>query len=68
MVRALAGEKLKQIDQQLKDLVRFRREFAAVLRQWDKLLARHRNSPARLLESIANAPVSGIGSSPYTRS
>lgn len=41
---------------QCKDLMRFRREFAAVLRQWDKLLAHHRNSPARLLESIADGP------------
>lgn len=57
MVRALAGEKMKQIDQQLKELVSFRREFAAVLRRWDKLLAHHGNSPARLLESIADAPV-----------
>jgi MerR family mercuric resistance operon transcriptional regulator len=57
MVRALAAEKLEQIDQQLKDLARFRREFAAVLRQWDKLLAHHGNSQARLLESIADAPV-----------
>ena len=57
MVRALAEEKMNQIDQQIKDLMGFRREFAAVLRQWDKLLARHPNSPARLLESIADAPV-----------
>lgn len=57
LVRSIAGDKLKQIDQQLNELVRFRRDFVAVLRRWDVLLAGHGNNPARLLESVAGTPV-----------
>jgi len=56
-VRTLAGEKLKQINRQMKDLARFRKELGAVLREWDRRLAStNTGSPARLLESIIGAP------------
>lgn len=57
MVHALAGEKLTELDQQLQELTRFRRELSTVLRRWDIQLARHRGGRAHLLESIAAAPV-----------
>lgn len=51
MVRELGGEKLKDIDRQMKELVRFRRELSAVLKDWDSRLKSKKNGkPAHLLE------------------
>jgi MerR family copper efflux transcriptional regulator len=57
-VRALAAEKLEQIETQMKDLARFRKELVATLRDWDHRLAGARpGKPAHLLEAIsASAP------------
>jgi MerR family transcriptional regulator, copper efflux regulator len=53
-VRALAAEKLEQVERRLKDLKRFREELAATLRDWDSRLARTaRGNPAHLLEAIS---------------
>jgi Predicted transcriptional regulators len=57
-VRALAAEKLEQIETQMKNLARFRKELVATLRDWDHRLAGARpGKPAHLLEAIsASAP------------
>jgi len=53
-VRALAGEKLNQIEAQMKDLIRFRKELAVVIKDWDRRLAgAPPDRPARLLEAIS---------------
>jgi MerR family transcriptional regulator, copper efflux regulator len=53
-VRALAAEKLEQIETQMKDLSRFRKELTATLRDWDQRLAGiGPGKPARLLEAIS---------------
>jgi DNA-binding transcriptional MerR regulator len=53
-VRALAGEKLRCVEQSLAELKALRRQLQAILRDWDSRLAR---TPARqragLLESLA---------------
>jgi DNA-binding transcriptional MerR regulator len=52
-VRALAAEKLEQIEAQMKDLARFRKELAATLRDWDvRLAGTPKGKPALLLEKI----------------
>jgi len=52
-VRALAAEKLEQIEARMKDLGRFRRELTTTLRDWDERLATTpQGKPARLLEKI----------------
>jgi len=54
-VRALAAEKLGQIEAQMKDLIRFRKELAAVVKGWDRRLAgASPGKPAHLLESISS--------------
>jgi MerR family transcriptional regulator, copper efflux regulator len=55
-VRALAAEKLQQVEQQMRDLTRFRTELRGVLREWDQRLAGSLASPVRLLESMRVAP------------
>src|SRR4051795_11102548 len=53
-VRALAGEKLEQIESQMKELIRFRKELTKVIKDWDSRLAHaHPGKPVPLLESIA---------------
>jgi DNA-binding transcriptional MerR regulator len=53
-VRALAAEKLEQIEAQMKDLARFRKELTATLRDWDHRLAgMSPGKPAHLLEAIS---------------
>src|SRR5436305_9854589 len=52
-VRALAAEKLRQIEAQLKQLKRFRKELTVTLQDWDRRLARTAPSqPAHLLEAV----------------
>lgn len=55
-VRALAADKLRQVEAQMKDLTRFRKELRAVLREWDRRLAGNPARPARLLESMGVSP------------
>ena len=53
-VRVLAGEKLNQIEAQMKELVRFRKQLAAVIADWDRRLAGAApGKPAHLLEAIS---------------
>jgi len=56
-VRALAGEKLRYVEQSLIELQALRRQLRAILRDWDSRLAK---TPARqragLLESLAELP------------
>ncbi len=53
-VRALAAEKLAQAESQMKDLIRFRRELTAVIKNWDRRLATAQaGKPLHLLESLA---------------
>jgi DNA-binding transcriptional MerR regulator len=55
-VRALAGEKLVQIEEQMKQLARFRKELTAVIKAWDRRLAGAKpGKPVHLLESIAKS-------------
>jgi len=56
-VRALAGEKLLQIEEQMKQLIRFRKELSGVIKDWDRRLAgASPGKPMHLLESIARGP------------
>lgn len=51
MVRELGGEKLRDIERQMKELARFRNQLAAVLKEWDaRLNSKKDGQPARLLE------------------
>jgi len=60
-VRALAGEKLADVERRIESLAAFRDELARTLADWDRRLDRGRPSePARLLESL---PVEAGGSS-----
>jgi DNA-binding transcriptional MerR regulator len=55
-VRALAGEKLDQIEAQMKELERFRNELTAVVKDWDcRLAGTSPGKPVHLLESIAKS-------------
>lgn len=57
MVRAMAGEKLLEVDHQMKELARFRRQLVGILRDWDRRLKVHgAERPARLLESVTGTP------------
>ena len=55
-VRALAADKLRQVEQQMRDLTRFSAELRTVVRDWDKRLAGSDGRPARLLEAMVRAP------------
>jgi DNA-binding transcriptional MerR regulator len=55
-VRTLANNKLEQVETQMKELKRFRKELRAVLRDWDQRLARRDGRPARLLEGMTASP------------
>jgi DNA-binding transcriptional MerR regulator len=53
-VRALAAEKLRQVEAQMKQLINFRKELAAVIKDWDqRLTGTLAGRPAHLLESIS---------------
>jgi len=55
-VRALAAEKLQQIEAQLKQLKRFRKELTVTLQDWDRrLVGTAPGQPAHLLEAISAA-------------
>jgi len=74
-VRALAAEKLEQVEERLKELRRFRRELTTTLQDWDHRLAGAApGKPAHLLEAISASSSRrkksldpGIGSIPQTR-
>lgn len=52
-VQAIAESKLRQIKQQIKDLIEMRDQFDALLEDWAGKLARTgKGEPARLLETI----------------
>ncbi len=51
-VRQLAATKLEQVETQLKELTRFRKQLRAVLRDWDQRLAGAQGRPARLLDAL----------------
>lgn len=52
-VRAIAGHKLQDLEQQIKDLSRMRDQLERTLKDWDARLAGSRKGqPARLLESL----------------
>lgn len=54
-VRALAGRKLQQTERELRELQAYRRRLRALLKQWDRRLARMRpGQRAGLLESLAD--------------
>ena len=56
-VRALAGEKLKRIEQSLTELQALRQRIRGVLRHWDQRLAKAgRGQRAGLLESLSENP------------
>jgi DNA-binding transcriptional MerR regulator len=56
-VRALAGEKLEQIESQLKELVRFRKELTKVIKDWDNRLdGAPAGKPLHLLEAMPATP------------
>jgi len=52
-VRALAQSKLRQLNQQIKDLSALRNNLSAVLKDWNRRLGRSgKGRPARLLENL----------------
>jgi len=56
-VRVIAVRKLREVEQQLEDLARFRETLELMLRDWDVRLANmDGEAPARLLESLASKP------------
>lgn len=61
-VRALAAQRLEDLERQIAELVAFRDELAQVIRNWDRRLAKGRESqPARLLETLAPSRVGSMG-------
>jgi hypothetical protein len=62
-VRAIAGQKLEEIKQQINDLLAMRDQLEKVVNDWDSRLARTSpGKPARLLESL---PHNVIRSTPH---
>jgi DNA-binding transcriptional MerR regulator len=54
-VRALADEKLAELDRRIAEMTAMRKELAGIIEQWDERLAvTAEGQPARLLESIVN--------------
>jgi DNA-binding transcriptional MerR regulator len=52
-VRAIAELKLREVKQQINDLLRMRNQLERILKDWDARLARTgKGKPARLLESL----------------
>jgi DNA-binding transcriptional MerR regulator len=65
-VRAIAGHKLQEVEQQINDLLGTRDQLKRILKDWDDRLARTgRGKPARLLESLPH-DVIGINPSRLT--
>jgi len=61
-VRAIAEHKLREVKQQLNNLLGIRDQLERVLKHWDARLARNgKGKPARLLESL---PQDVIGTNP----
>ena len=61
-VRAIAGRKLTEVEQQIKDLLSMRDQLRRIVKDWDARLSRTGDGkPARLLESL---PHSVIDNSP----
>src|SRR6185369_17577807 len=59
-VRALAGEKLAEVEARLGELTALRDELQVLLKNWDDLLKNNRpNERAGLLESLARSPSVG---------
>jgi hypothetical protein len=53
----MADQKLRDVEQQLEDLARFRDALDRMLREWDARLAKmDGRAPAKLLESLASKP------------
>lgn len=52
-VRDLAASKLSEIEQRLQEMQALRREFRALLKDWDRRLSRTGFGRARLLESLS---------------
>jgi DNA-binding transcriptional MerR regulator len=56
-VRAMAEQKLHDVERQLEDLSRFRDALARTLREWDVRLSNTNDRrPARLLEALVSKP------------
>ncbi|MGN6183741.1 MAG: MerR family DNA-binding transcriptional regulator [Thermoanaerobaculia bacterium] len=54
-VRALAGEKLADLDRRIAEMAALREDLVAIIHEWDARLAgTAEGEPARLLESIIN--------------
>ena len=65
-VRAIAGHKLQEVEQQINDLLGTRDQLKRILKDWDDRLARTgRGKPARLLESLPH-DVIGVNPSRLT--
>ncbi|HEX2836413.1 MAG TPA: heavy metal-responsive transcriptional regulator [Thermoanaerobaculia bacterium] len=59
-VRAMAGEKLTDLDRRIAEMTAMREELVAILQQWDARLAGTADGePARLLESILDNESTG---------
>ena len=62
-VRALAAEKLREIDRRLEEFRLFRDSLRKTVAAWDaRLAAAQVGEPARLLESLAAQPAGGVAS------
>lgn len=58
-VRAIAGHKLKEVKQQIKELLGMRDQLERIVNDWDARLALTGNGkPARLLESLSHDVIS----------
>ena len=56
-VRSIAARKLREVEQQLEDLTRFREVLEGMIRDWDVRLAhREGEAPLRLLETLPQNP------------
>lgn len=59
-VRAMAGEKLAELDRRIAEMIAMREELAAIVEEWDARLAvTTEGEPARLLEGIVNVEQRG---------
>jgi MerR family transcriptional regulator, copper efflux regulator len=70
-VRALVAERLRELEQTLRELTTLRRELQGLLRDWDRRLASTpRGTQARLLDALATPSSSGAKAnrSPWGRS
>jgi hypothetical protein len=60
-VRALAGEKLLEIEQRIRDLRQLQKRLRRIAAEWDERLAQSNGGRASLLESL---PIAGIAAPP----